>query len=373
LKVKAKEIPSIQEISAVTIACYMEYAIPSNNSLYIKKLKGYKVKRQLFEKLNQGLQELNQGKDISETLNNIQNGIGNIDFNAGVQIEEMPELAATFLENLEDRKMNKGTAGLMSGYADIDRQMPQGLFEKGDLTIIGGRPSMGKTTLVANLMRNISDMGHYSAFFSLEMSKQKILKRAFSGVSKINSIKLASPQRLSKEDENALVKANSRVSDFKWIIDDRSPLHYREIIASAKKYKRLYNIEILFIDYLGFIRSDKVQNRDVAIGIITRELKGLAKSLDVPVVLLMQLNRNLENREDKRPRLSDLRESGNAEQDADIVMFVYRQEKYSPEVEAAKGKMEIIFAKGRDCDVGAVTLKFEKETTNLYNLERNNY
>ena len=263
------------------------------------------------------------------------------------------------IETLEERYGNKAlVTGVATGFSRLDA-ITAGL-QRSDLVILAARPSMGKTALALNIARNVAvESGIPVAFFSLEMSKEQLSMRLLCAEARSDSSRLRSGF-LSKEDWGRLTDAASVLTEAPIFIDDSADISAMSIRAKARRLKMDKNIGIIFIDYLQLMRgSTSAERRDLEISEISRSLKALAKEIHVPVVALSQLNRKLEERSDKRPQLSDLRESGALEQDADVVCFIYRDEVYNKdENNPNRGKAELILAKQRNGPVGVVPMAF---------------
>jgi replicative DNA helicase len=272
------------------------------------------------------------------------------------------------IDMLEERQGNKSlVTGVATDYIRLDR-MTAG-FQPSDLIILAARPSMGKTALALNIARNAAVHSNVpTAVFSLEMSKEQLSLRLLCAEARIDSSKLRSGF-FSKEDWIGLTHAAGVLSDAPIYIDDSADLTAMSIRAKARRLKNEQGLGLIFIDYLQLMRgSASAERRDLEISDISRSLKGLAKELELPVVALSQLNRKLEERSDKRPQLSDLRESGALEQDADVVAFIYRDEVYNKdENNPNRGKAELIIAKQRNGPVGTVPLTFLHAYTRFEN------
>ncbi len=256
--------------------------------------------------------------------------------------------------------------GLSSGFTDLDN-MTSGL-QDGDLIIVAGRPSMGKTTLAMNMAEHAAIRSEKPVLvFSLEMPGESLVMRMISSLGSINQHKVRTG-KLSDEDWPRVTSAIEMLSGTKLFIDDTPALSPTEMRARARRVAREQDgIGLIVIDYLQLMQiGGKTENRTNEISEISRSLKGLAKELNVPVIALSQLNRGLEQRTDKRPVMSDLRESGAIEQDADLIAFVYRDEVYNPET-ADKGKAEVIIAKQRNGPIGKVFLSFFGQFTRFDN------
>ena len=242
-----------------------------------------------------------------------------------------------------------GITGISTGFADLDRRT-SGL-QNSDLILVAARPSMGKTAFVLNLAQNMFKNGKTVLIFSLEMPKVQLVNRLLAQEGRIDGQKIMSG-RLDEKDYDSLIEAADVVGHSRLIIEDKSGITIPEMRSKCRKYKLEHNIDIIMIDYLQLMNgSGRSESRQQEISEISRALKGLARELNVPVIALSQLSRAVESRTDHRPMLSDLRESGAIEQDADIVMFLYRDDYYNPE-SPDKGVTEIITAKQRNGPVG---------------------
>jgi len=257
--------------------------------------------------------------------------------------------------------------GLPTGFVDID-EMTSGL-QKGELVIVAARPAMGKTSFCLNVAQHASmRAGETVGIFSLEMSKEQLVLRMLCSDARIDAHKLRTG-RLQEKDWARLAKAYADLSASKVFIDDSSTVSPLEMRAKCRRLRAEHGLGLVIVDYLQLVTSTgRVENRQQEISAISRSLKGLAKELAVPVVALSQLSRAPEARTDRRPQLSDLRESGALEQDADIVMFIYREEEYKPSDEN-RGIAEIIIGKQRNGPTGTRKLAFIKEFTRFENLQ----
>ena len=256
--------------------------------------------------------------------------------------------------------------GISTGFYKIDKLT--GGLQNGDLIFIAGRPSTGKTSFGVEIIKNAAlNSNIKAAFFSLEMTEEAIINRLLSSEARVNSNRIRDG-KLTHEEWFRLIKAYETLSKAKIFIDDTSDISIAEISTKCKKLKRKKGLDLVLIDYAQLIRPPKGKTSvEQEISSISKGLKTLAKELNVPVLALSQLSRASEIRTDHRPQLSDLRGSGSTEQDADIVMFVYREETYS-RTDENKGIAEIIIAKQRNGAVGTVELAFIKEFTSFGNL-----
>lgn len=282
---------------------------------------------------------------------------------------EMPPLLTQVVERIDllyNRDNPSDVTGVPTGFTDLDR-MTSGL-QPGDLVIIAGRPSMGKTSLALNIAEHVAlDVGLPVGVFSMEMSGTQLVMRMLGSVGKLDQHKVRTGQ-LADEDWRRLTDAVGKLNEAPIHIDETAALNALELRARARRLHRQYGkLGLIVVDYLQLMSaSAQGENRATEISEISRSLKALAKELRVPVVALSQLNRSLEQRPNKRPVMSDLRESGAIEQDADVILFIYRDEVYNPD-SPEKGKAEVIIGKQRNGPIGTVTLVFQGEYTRFAN------
>ena len=273
------------------------------------------------------------------------------------------------LESIESAAKNKGSVtGVATGFYDLDYKTAG--LQPSDLILIAARPSMGKTAFVLNIAEYVALRSNVTtAIFSLEMSKDQLVKRILSMHSKVDSQAIRSGD-LSDEDWLKLVESARTIGNSNLIIDDTSSISISELRSKCRKFKLEHNLGLVIIDYLQLMSgSKKSESRQQEISEISRSLKALAREINAPVVALSQLSRAVEQRPDKRPMLSDLRESGAIEQDADVVMFIYRDDYYNHDSEDA-GISEIIIGKQRNGPTGTVKLAWLSQYTKFANLER---
>nr|BDD47296.1 replicative DNA helicase [Desulfobacteraceae bacterium] len=273
--------------------------------------------------------------------------------------ESLRELAPAMADHWEKIGKSKGqTTGIASGFPDLDF-LTAG-WQSSDLILIAARPAMGKTALALNLIRTAAAAGIRCAMFSLEQPKTQLFNRLAAQISGINLHKFRTG-RFSPEDWPKLHQAMETVHGWPVWIDDTGGLHFSEIRRRARKLYRRHRIELLVVDYLQLASGDG-ENANGRVESISRALKALAKELNIPVIALSQLSRKLEGRNDRRPMLSDLRDSGALEQDADVVAFIYRDEVYNRQTDSP-GIAEIDIAKQRNGPTGTVFLRWRERTT----------
>jgi replicative DNA helicase len=282
-------------------------------------------------------------------------------------VSSLSDLLREAMERLEARD-GTGLTGVGCGFDDID-EMTSGL-QRGEMVILAARPSMGKTALALNMMEGVSLGGAPSVMFSLEMGRQQLVQRLLCAKAGVDGQRLRRGMLVS-EDMRRLVGACDALQDSRIYIDDTPGLTLLQLRSKARRMKEKFNIACVFIDYLQLMSSGlRSESRQVEVSEISRGIKAMARELDVPVVCLSQLNRLAEQREGHRPRMSDLRESGSIEQDADVILMLHREEYYhqgDPEWAEANldkaGIAELIFAKQRNGPTGVVKLVWDQSTT----------
>ena len=354
----------------------------SNISGYAKIVRERSIMRNLVEVGSDIVESAfsPQGKDAQQLLDESESKIFQIaDAGASeklgfIDIKELLPKAAQRIDDLYQLDDPNGVTGVPSGYADLD-QKTAGL-QPGDLIIIAGRPSMGKTSLALNIAEHVGmEAGLPVAIFSMEMGAAQLTMRLLGSVGKLDQHKMRIGQ-LEDEDWPKLTNALGALNEAPIFIDEGSALNSYEVRARARRLHRQQGkLGLIVIDYIQLMSAaneQSTENRATEVSEISRSLKALAKELNVPVVALSQLNRSVESRPDKRPMMSDLRESGAIEQDADVIMFIYRDEVYNPET-AEKGVAEIILSKQRNGPTGTVKLTFLGQYTRFENYANPGY
>ncbi|MCX7822739.1 MAG: replicative DNA helicase [Syntrophobacterales bacterium] len=274
-----------------------------------------------------------------------------------------------FIETLRNRQ--EAITGIPSHFTDLDR-LTAG-FQRGDLIVIAGRPGMGKTAFALNIARNVAvESERPVAFFSLEMSKEQIGMRLMCMEARVDSQKLRTGF-VSQEEVARLMATGQVFMQAPLYIDDQPSITPLELRAKARRIMSEKGLELIIVDYLQLMRiPERVERREQEISEISRSLKALAKELNIPVIALSQLNRKVEERHDKRPQLSDLRESGAIEQDADVIIFLYRDEVYNKDT-SDKGIVEVLIRKQRNGPTGNLKLSFIGSYTRFENLAQERY
>jgi len=305
---------------------------------------------ELLQTAEQGIFELSQTREIKNysTLDKILHDV----------FEELDKIVSGGIES-----------GIKSGFREMDDLT--GGFSKQDYVVIAGRPSMGKTAIALNMSENMGKNNISVGWVSLEMSENQLGKRLLSSESGIDSYALRTG-RIKNDDWPRISSAVGKMHEYPIYIDDSPDVNILQLRSKARRMKVERDIQILFIDYLQLLTGPKSENRNQEITSISRSIKNIAKELDIPVVALSQLSRGVDYRKPPRPRLSDLRESGSIEQDADIVFFIYRPEIYNIQFfddgnDPTENVSEIICAKQRNGAIGEFRLTFSKETTKFMN------
>ena len=285
------------------------------------------------------------------------------------RIEPVSDIVLRVIDRIEEASKNGGKpTGLPTGFTDLDR-LTNGM-QPSDLILFAGRPSMGKTAFVLNLADNFAvRVGVPTVIFEMEMSRDQLINRMLSMESHVDSNKLRTGS-LSEMEWDDLVSGSEIIAGSNLIIDDTPGISLPEIRSRCRKYKLEYGIKVIIVDYLQLMSGSgrNSESRQQEVSEISRGLKAIARELDVPLIACSQLSRAPEARSDHRPMLADLRESGAIEQDADLVMFIYRDEVYNQD-SPQKGTAEIILAKQRNGAIGTVRLKWIAEQTRFTNLE----
>jgi replicative DNA helicase len=341
---------------------------------YVRLLKDKFLRRKLIKF---GYEIINSGHITNISLENIINDFEDKLFNLVTEIGTQKLISSAELLNkifieLKEKSLNPTLAGLPSGFYDLDL-LTQG-FQKSDLIIIAGRPSMGKTALGLNIALNIlKESKQPILFFSLEMSKEQIMYRLLSIEANINQTRLKSG-KLYKDDWLKLNQIIKMMSKIPFFIDDMPNLSIQEMQLKIKTILfEQGQIGLIIIDYLQLMQNpkSKMENRVQEISLITRALKNLARQFSIPIIALSQLSRNVENRIDKKPILSDLRESGSIEQDADVVLMLYKNQDFHTKQNEIQDYQltELIIAKQRNGPLGNIKLKFDPNRTKFSNFE----
>lgn len=364
----------LQEVGGATHLAELQEKIPSaaNIAHYAKIIREKAILRGLITVCNEiaGRCYGSAQDDIDQFLDEAERLIYDVSEKrarpAFVKMGDMIMDTIKLVEQLYERK--ELVTGVPTGFLDLDSKTAG--LQPSDLIIVAARPSMGKTAFVLNIAQYAALHANVPvAVFSLEMSKEQLVMRMLCAEARVDNAKVRTGY-LGERDFPRLAMAAGRLSDAPIFIDDTPGQNVLEMRAKARRLKREANIGLLIIDYLQLMRGFSQENRTQELSEISRGLKSLAKELNIPVIALSQLNRQVELRADKRPIMSDIRESGSIEQDADVIMFIYRDEVYKPDSQD-EGIAEIIIGKQRNGPTGAVRLTFRREYTRFENFIEN--
>ena len=369
-KLKEKDVP--KEISSLEFVRDLVTAVPTSANIkyYANIVKENSMKRKLIRVMEDIENECYAGK---ETLDSVMDKTEHDVFallssRTGGEYVPIRTVVMNALEKIEKASKQSGTVtGIPTGFIDLDYRTAG--LQPSDLILVAARPSMGKTAFVLNLAQHVAFHENLcTAIFSLEMSKEQLVNRLFSLESRVDAQALRTGN-LSDADWEKLIEGAGIIGNSELIIDDTPGISISEMRSKCRKYKLEHDLKLIIIDYLQLMTgSGRSESRQQEISEISRSLKALARELNVPVIALSQLSRAVEQRPDHRPMMSDLRESGAIEQDADVVMFIYRDDYYNKDTEL-KGISEIIIAKQRNGPIGTVNLAWLPEYTKFANLE----
>lgn len=381
-------VARLQDTQQLQLVGGMEYILrlsdtaisPANSTTYIELIKSRAHLRRLIETAQVIMEE---GYDTSSSLDEIMDKAERDILNVtrdrkATEFRSSRSVVSAVMQELDHLRNNDTRiTGIKTGYVDLDG-MTNG-FQRGDLIILAARPAMGKTAFALNLALNASFYNEGAiAIFSLEMPAEALMKRILSAKSAVESSKLRSGY-ISDDEFQKLSEAADELMKCKLFVDDSSNVKISEVFSKCRKLKSEHGLDLVVIDYLQLISGSGRggDNRQQEISEISRSLKGLAREMECPVIALSQLSRSVETRPDKHPMLSDLRESGAIEQDADIVMFLYRDEYYNKDHEQEQSnptdKTDVDIAKHRNGATGRVELAFQKSISAFFNIAKSNY
>lgn len=346
-------------------------SVVKSHQYYIEVIKSKSIRTKIIKASLETIQDTyNEEHDINHILDRAQRRIIDISYSSkSLDYYSLSDILANVLENIE-KVAEDGVVGIPTGFEELDK-MTSGL-QKGDLVIIAARPSMGKTAFAINLAYNIVVKSKLPIiFFSIEMPKEQIAQRFLSLESSVPLAKIRNAT-LTIQDMDRIAEAISILSEQPIFIDDSPVISTIDIRIKSRKVKvEKKQLGAIFIDYIQLIKGEeKSESRVQELSEISRSLKALAKELNVPVIALSQLSREVEKRQDKRPLLSDLRESGAIEQEADLVMFLYREDYYNKDSKKAN-LTEVIIAKQRNGPTGSISLYFAKDILKFFPLTNN--
>ena len=372
-KLKEKDVP--QEVASMDFVRDLLTALPTSANIkyYANIVKEAAMKRKLIRVMEEIENECYAGKEsLDSVMDKTEHDVFQIlSSRTGGDYVPIRTVVMNALEKIEAASQQQGSVtGIPTGFIDLDYRTAG--LQPSDLILVAARPSMGKTAFVLNIAQHVAfhkDM--CTAIFSLEMSKEQLVNRMFSLESGVDAQALRTGN-MSDADWEKLIAGAGVIGNSKLIIDDTPGISISELRSKCRKYKLESDLKLIIIDYLQLMSGSgrSSDSRQQEISDISRSLKALARELSVPVIALSQLSRAVEQRPDHRPMLSDLRESGAIEQDADVVMFIYRDDYYNKDTDL-KGVSEIIIAKQRNGPIGTVNLAWLPQYTKFANLEHN--
>lgn len=302
-----------------------------------------------------------KGRDVSEIISEAQAKFEPLAESRSDGPKFISEFLLPLVEEIDEQSHGVLPSVTPTGFRDLDKKLDGGM-NVGELIVIAGRPSMGKTALALDIGARVARTGGTALIFSLEMPGKQLTQRSLARDGRIPMPRIKNGALLTKTDFENLAKATEGLANLPMLIDESAALSVAEITSRSRAVKRQHGLSLIVVDYLGLMGGGESENRTQQVGSFSRGLKGLAKRLNVPVIALSQLNRGVENRTDKRPTMADLRESGDIEQDADVILFIYRDEVYYPD-SPDRGTAEIIVAKHRNGEIGMTRLAFIGEHT----------
>ena len=366
-----KSSEELEKAGGVTYITEVSSSVPTTANLesYIRIVEEKSLLRRLIKSSTTIIEDCynKQGK-VEDVLDSAEKKIFDIaEKRSSSDFEPLSKVLERGFLEIERLFNNKGEiTGVGSGFADLDAKTSG--FQKGDMVLIAARPSMGKTTFALNIAEHAAlREGKSVVIFSLEMSKEQLAYKLLCSEANVDMLKLRTGTLEDKDWEN-IAKATGPLSKAKIYIDDSAGVSVMEMRSKCRRLKMEYGIDMILIDYLQLMSGSNTESRQQEVSEISRSIKALAKEMECPVIALSQLSRAPEQRADHRPMLSDLRESGSIEQDADVVMFLYRDEYYNKETED-KNIAECIIAKQRNGPVGTVKMVFIGQLSKFGNLD----
>jgi replicative DNA helicase len=355
----------LERIGGVGFITTLLDAVPatSNVDYYVGVVEEHALRRKLMGAGSRvGELALATDREIADVIDLAEQAVyGVAERRVGDGLQVIDPLLGATLERAEEMHGAGGITGLATGFRDLDAKLAG--LQPANLVVVAARPSMGKTSLALNICSNVAMRDQPAAIFTLEMSREEVAQRLLCATARVDSQKLRSGD-LSQGQWAKLTHAAGALYNKPIYIDDSASLTVTEIRAKCRRLQRSRGLEVVVVDYMQLMHGgSRSENRQQEIAEISRNLKNLARELHIPIIAISQLNRSLESRENKRPRLGDLRESGAIEQDADVVMFIYRHEYYHPEATETLGMAEVDVAKHRSGATGRVDMTYLPEFT----------
>jgi len=368
---KLKGIGKLDRVGGNVYLAEISNAVPSysNVSEHIKIVQDMAYRRHMMDIANSLLQKaVDEGVDFSKILDEAEtNLVALSNKQISNRYKSAKEAFHDLFDELSDPKLN---TAIPTGYVDLDSIT--GGFKRGTLTILAARPSVGKTTLALNFAMKVAETKKTVLIFSLEMSTSELSIRLASGDSRVNSDVMQDPKVSSRKEFPTILKSIGRLSELPIFIDDTGGITVLEMKSIARQIQFKQPIDLIIVDYLQLMKGSRIETRFQEVSENVRDLKALAKTLDVPIVALSQLSRNLESRQDKRPMLSDLRETGEIEQTADVVMFLHRDDYFKPDLEEGLNisETELLIQKNRNGRTGKIDLIYRRDVSRFESKQR---
>ena len=371
-RLKEKDVPA--EIASLEFVRDLVTAVPTSaNVKYYAQIVADKSVMRKMIKLNEEIENMcYAGKEPLESImeQTEKSMFQLLQRRTTGEYVPIKQVVLNALDKIEKASKSKGTVtGIPTGFIDLDYKLSG--FQPSDFILIAARPSMGKTAFVLNIAHHLAVMKHIPVgFFSLEMSKEQLASRILAVDAMVDS-KSMKVGDLSDDDWDKVIESTEAVANSPLYIEENSSVTISELRSIARKWKQNYGVQVIMIDYLQLMSPSRaVESRQQFIAEVSRALKNLAKELKIPIIALSQLSRAVDARPDHKPVLSDLRESGSIEQDADVVMFIYRDEYYNPETTTKPQTAEIIIAKQRSGETGSVDLRWIGKYTKFADPEK---
>lgn len=362
-----------ESIKVSDVSALMDYPAASSLAHSVGTICGYSIRRQLITTCAKIADQARTGNEVVDLLDSAQSSIMAIGSDHAVKAPEvMAAVYSGLVEDLETIQIEQRGIGLPTGFTKLDAET--GGLQRGELIILAARPSMGKTALALNIAENIAHKGNRVVFFSLEQPKKQLALRSLARATGISVSALRSGN-ISPDAWARIANAQAHIEGIPLLIDDRAGLHIREIQRTCRQLAKDGGLSLAVVDYLQLCHGDRAERKDLEIGQISSGLKALSKELSIPVLALSQLSREVERRNGKRPQLSDLRESGALEQDADVVGLLFNPNHYTKEIpeHSQAVEVELVIEKNRQGRTGFFKLLWRAWLTCFSDLQRQSH
>lgn len=363
---KLREQDDLESAGGVSYISSLVDIVPASSSIahHAKIIKTTANKRRMIEACSKTIQSCYEGGDLDELMARHDLQLNNITLHGGSFVK-LGDILPGVIAEIEHRQKNPGPPGIPSGLVDVDRKL--GGFQGSHLYIIAGRPGMGKTAFGMRVSRGAARNGFPCAWLSFEMSRGQLLAREISCQAGVDGERITNGE-ITRENWRAIVESGEKIDNLPIWVDDSPTATIKECQSKIRQFCKRHGRSMILIDYLDYIKGEKSDRKDIEIGTITKGLKASAKEHNIPVVLFVQLNRECENRTDKRPMIRDLRNSGEIEQDADVIAFLYRDVVYNATTKDPS-LAEFIVRKFRNGKTGTVPLRWIDFRTTFENCD----